>query len=704
MNKKKVNILALLFVTCFVFSSYAAKNAVQAANRKTAVRCLKLAESYLSTGDWGNALSQAELGLAYDSSVSDLWYIKAASKSRMGDAKANILPLVTKALTEGEWVDYNRDGARILYGDLLCDTGDYQGAITILDTNPFIYSADAEYIRIKAYYCLHTKESVTKARDKVNSARKIYPLDKRFPHLFFKFEYDFLRPCNAQKYEALLDEPSQILVQKIADSFIAKMPEYDNPDAELEIYSTFFASGEKQKRMLQAFTAHGMAHPLYAKTALSAKLISQQEAWDYFTKFADKTTSLEMLEDIIPYINADVTIESVKEHLNAYEGTITVDTDSDCEPNLTIKYSRGRPQSFTFDNNNDGIVEWEAVCDFGVPESLNLTQGNINLLYGTYPYITQVLYKNTEGDETTFYLADESFEWTPFEIAANSVTSDLFKIDFFVPVAKAQVPVFDEDKLLTSCSYYKMPSKEKPNSYITVNVVNGNPETADYTCFNTVYAHAVFENGFPVLRAVDNDEDGIFETQEFYGFDRENNLHVSNSDQEQVMTNLFGLPMSESGIYLKMIQIDQNGDTIPDFTEEYLADNGKITSWDYDADGNWNVRYTRYPKDSDILVEDVQFYKTPDNTLVKITLNNQIPVKVESENEMYPVTQGAQRNFYWVGNNGSAEDELFVTNNFDSRTEQGVTVILQNQEKRILTVKIGNTLYSQVLAASESNE
>lgn len=707
MNKKRI---IQFCVFCFFFfvcnTIYAANSAILAANRKTAVRCLKLAESYLSTGDWGNALSQAELGLAYDETVADLWYIKAASQSKMGSSKALVISLVTKALTEGEWVDYNRDGARILYADLLSDTGDYTGAITVLDMAPFIYSADAEYIRIKSYYCIGSKESVTKARDKINSARKIYPADKRFPHLFFKFEYNFNRGKNQQKYSDLMDESSLLLVQKIADSFIAKMPEYDNPDAELEIYATIFASGEKQRRMLQAFTAHGMSHPLYAKTALESKLINQQEAWDYFCTYADKIVSLEDLEDILPCITDEITIESVKEHLNCYEGTITIDTNYDCEPNLKIKYMRGRPSYFDYDIDSDDLTEWAVNCDFGVPETLELTQGNINITYGTYPFITQVKYNSETNGDTEFYLSDESFEWTPFDIFKNEIVYNLFKLDFFVPMAKEKIPQFNEDNLIQACSYYKLPSREKENASILVNMVNGKPQTAEYSYFNTIYAHAVFEDALPVLRAVDNDEDGVFETTEFYGYDPENTLNLSSESQEQVMTNLFGLPMQGSGIYLKMIQIDQNGDTIPDFSEEYLSSDGKITSWDYDGDGNWNVRYTRYPhinKDEQI-VEEAQFYSSFDNKLVTISIKNGKPVFVVSGDEKFNVTQGAQNDFFWVGDEGTGEDELFVLTNFDSRTEQGVCVILQNEEKRILSVKIGNILYNQILTSTENDE
>ena len=144
MKKKLTFVCVFLLLSNFVLS--ASPSSVQAANRRTAVRCLKLAKNYLSSNEIENALAQVELALSYDSTISDLWYIKAAALNLKGEARANIIPLVMKAMTEGEWVDYNRDGARILYADMLCDTGSYDQALAILDTTPFIYNADAELI------------------------------------------------------------------------------------------------------------------------------------------------------------------------------------------------------------------------------------------------------------------------------------------------------------------------------------------------------------------------------------------------------------------------------------------------------------------------------------------------------------------------------------------------------------------------------
>ncbi len=700
--------ISFLFFLCCAGFLNAAPYSAESANRRTAVRCLKLAENYLSGGDYGNALAQAELGLSYDDLIADLWYIKAAAKSGLSEVKAEIIPLVMRAMTEGEWVDYNRDGARILYADLLCDTGSCEQALAILDAKPFVYSSDAEYIRVKACYRMRTAESIQKAREKIDVARKIYPADKRFPHVFFKYEYDLHRGLFDSSFAAASDERSELLVQKIADSFIVRMPEYDNPDADLEIYATYFATGERQKRMAQAFVAHGMKHPLYALIALNCSLMSQQEAWDYFSSFSDKEISLSLLEDFLSLITDEVTVSSVREHLNSFEGVISVDTDFDCDGNLFITYFRGRPRSFWWDENNDGIREWSVDCDFGVPETLSLTQGNVQLFYGTYPAVIKAVFKSERlaSDLVTFNLMDETLSWTPVEIRPLELVRELFQFDFFVPFVNSAVPMLNESRILFNCSSYEISSDERPSARIVFSVLNGYPQSATYYSFDSVYAHALFENGFPTIRSVDNDGDGVFELLETFGYDPENLLHRNSAEQEQVMTNLFGLPVAGSGIYLRMVQLDHNGDTIPDFTEEYLADEGKVSSWDIDGDREWDVRYKRYPRANaeEPLVEDSQFYSVPEKHLVTVTTRNGEPASVSVGKETLSVFKGEFDSFYWVGAEGSGSDEVNVMDRINTVAEQGCSILVENDGRRIQAVRIGVVVYAYLIPEPTSGE
>ncbi|MFA6856786.1 MAG: tetratricopeptide repeat protein [Treponema sp.] len=690
MKKGLYAVFFTAFAVVFPFTiSAEGDKTLAAANRKTAVRFLKAAESSLIEKDWNAAYSQAQMGIAYDDSVADLWYIEAVAQNGLGNPRAEILPLVTKAVTDGQWVDYNRDGARILYADLLCDTGQYEQSVNILDASPLIYSADAEYIRIKAYYRMNTPGSVAKARSRVNGARKIYSGDTRFARLFFRYEY-------AMKTGRISPE-----VQAIADSFIVRMPEYDNPDAELEIYAALFATGGRQKRMLQAFAAHNMEHPLYAGAALAAGLMTQAQALDYFCRFADKTVSLSLLKSFVPLITDGETKAVLNEYLTAYGGVLTVDTDGDLEPNLTVQYKRGRPQTLTWDSNNDGINEWTAQCDFGVPVSVSLTGDGITLYYGTYPAVVKAVFEGKNGQEgpETFMIADETYNWSPFSMIVPEEFKYNLQCDFYVPEVQVRTPV-NKAAVLSAASSYEIPSREREKGTILFTMQNGRPQSADYYSDGKMYAHTVFKNSLPVMRSVDNDGDGIFETTETFGYDPDNTMHRTASDSSQITADMFGLS-PESGIYIKMIQIDVDGDTIPDFTEEYLADGGKITSWDDDADGRWDVRFERFPrKKGDPLVENTSFYVPPERKLVTVISYNGEPVKVSSGDLNYNVIEGTNDGLYWIGKEGTPEDEKKALEMLNQTSLQGVSILVESGSKRLLAVRAGDKSYVEILPDS----
>jgi len=689
MNKSACAAFFSALIILFPSVLSAQDKALAAANRKTSVRFLKLAEDSLMEKDWDGAYSQAQMGIAYDSSVADLWYICAAAMSGKGNARADIIPFVRKALTDGQWVDYNRDGARILYADLLCDTGLYEQAVDVLDAAPFIYSADSEYIRIKAYYRMNTPESVAKARTRINGARKIYASDMRFPRLFFRYEY-------AMKKDSVSSE-----VQAIADSFIARMPEYDNPDAELEIYAALFASGSRKVRMLQAFAAHNMEHPLYARAALEAGLLTQAQALDYFFSFADKTISLSMLESFVPLITDEKVKAVLAEHLNAYNGILTVGRDGEAEPNLTVQYQRGRPQSLSWDRNTDGIQEWTALCDFGVPVSVVLPAEGVSLYYGTYPAVVKAVFSAAKPETVpeTVTLADETFNWAPFSMEVPDILRIAPGCVFYVPVVKAE-PAVSKTALLKAASGWEKPSSERENGTIVYSMQDGIPETADSYAGGKLYAHTVFSKGIPATRSIDNDGDGIFETTETFGYDSPSVVHSSareNGDTAPELKELSAVP----GVYVKMIQIDVDGDTVPDFTEEYLADGGKITSWDNDGDGSWDVRYERFPqKTGENLVETASFYVPPEKKPVTVTSYNGIPVKVVSGNFSYTVTEGSADGLYWIGTEGDPEDEKKAVGMLNQAAAQGVSLIVDTGTKRLLAVRVGDRSYVEILPDS----
>lgn len=658
------------------------------ANRKTAVRYLKVSEQYLASKNWTSAASNAQLGLAYDDSISDLWYISSLSKKSLNEPLYKVISLVEKSLDCANWVDYNKDSARVFYADLLSSTGQAQKAIDILDSEPFIYSADAEYIRSKAYYIL---KDFTQARERIEAARRIYPDDSRFAELFFKFEY-----ANGGRNEENA---------KLADIFINSISLYKNPGTDLEIFAAIFATGQKKVRMLKSFNARNLRSPLYAIAALedSASLLPEEKALDYFYSFCNDSIDFDLLLKFSSLLKNEENKNNFAEYLNQYDGTIFKDTDGDLIYNLKVEYSRGRPQKICYDENQDELEDWTSDCDFGVPQKLFLTDGNIELEYSNWPFVQKTVYKdeNQAGYKLIFNILPDDFSWSPFLIVADETIKNNFDFDFFVPVVKEKQNPVSVNELLLSSSSYEIPSNERKNASITVSLCNGKNQLARYFQNGKMYAQTQFFNGLPEFRTVDMDGDGLFETTETYGFDK-NQKFNSKEDELQIMQNLFGETSENSGIYVKMIQIDMNGDTIPDYTEEYTAGEGKIASWDFDGDGMWDTRYIKSPLGDDgTLTEEALFYDPLKKELVSVVSKNGIPFSVSKNGKTENVVKAKKNNLYWLGSEGTDSDAEKILKTVNQSSRMSVCTVVQNQLKRMLAVKVGHFVFGQILPEEE---
>ncbi len=696
---KELKVPLFLFALVLIFFTYEtrlyAQSSADLANRSTAVRCLKLAKDYVNENQWDAAVSQINLGLAYDNSISDLWFLLAVSRKAQGATVAEVLQLVSSALSENVWVDYNKSGARLLYADLLSDTGKYADAVGILDGDPFLYSADAEYIRIKSYYRMQTDTFRNRARDKIESASRIYPDDMRFPLVFFHYEAA-LEGNNTRR---------NARVRQIADSFIHRIQGNKNTDAELEMYCILFSPDENQTVMLKAFAARGYRHPLYAIAALNRGLINQQDALDYFFSFAGTSVTRELLDRFAPLITEPEVADKFASYLTAYEGVISVDTDGNLEPDLFIGYKRGRPASVKRDTNSDGDSEWIAECDFGTPLSLTLNREAVRIDYDGYPSVSKIGYYDSDGKNfITFTMSDRKFMWAPFTMETDQVLREVIHYDFYIPAVIKNIQVFDRAQLFKEAVSYDVMSGEYDGAQIHFTLQDGKIQSAVYSRNKILYARAVFKDGLPVARSVDKDGDGIFETTEVFGYDPENKMHCTDEERNRVSETVYGHTAAESGIYLKMIQIDRNEDTIPDYTEEYLADGGKISSWDQDNDGFWDVRYVKYPHPAgDPVPEDFLFYTVPGHALVTVSSVDGKPVKVISDNVQYPVEQGDSQDFYWIGAKGTLGNEKETVGLLNQTADQGICIIVHDDNERILAVRVGKNKFAKLLPDTETN-
>ncbi len=704
------------------------KSSASSANHNTALRCLKLAENCLVGKDWTNAEKQADLALSYDDSISDLYYVKAAAWINQGKNKAQVLPLVEKAFEKENWLGYNKNGARILYADLLSDTGLYSESLSLLDSTPLIYSADAEFIRIKNYYRMNTQESVNNARLKLNTSRRVYPSDSRFPRIFFMFEYLYMN------YAELQDRPYEIpeIVQTVANFYIQKLPDYSDSDTELEILATFFASGDEQVRLTKAIEAKSkVANPLLSLLALKTGIYSDSQAYDSFMEASDNAISLRNLETLIANLSDDQVKEKALEKLLNYDGSIFIDNNLDLQEEIEIEYETGRPQYIKYDRNDDGVTDLYVTCDFGSPLMVYFEENRAEVFYDNYPSVSKISFLTEKFD---FNFLHDEYYFSPFELKADSIIS-LLGLDFYIPdfagvfaengqLLSQKINPPKSADLITKTSSVDLPIMERENAVVKYQAVDGQLVYANFYENDRRYAYCDFGQDYPIFRYVDYDNDDYFETIETYDLlsddDGDDGDDVDSTLYDKaVIQGVFSAAIGDAKVYLKKVAIDRNGNTFYEFSQQFLEKGGKITLWDNDDNGVWDCQYIRYPKnDDDSLIEETIFFDTNGLPLITLTLLDAIPVKMIYKNSEVMIYAGQNDNLYWIEELGSVEmeDEILdfvkagggqagLAQENDGLTQksltQGAINLLEYEGTRISVIKVSENYYCKILPDSD---
>ena len=703
----KKSIFAVIF-SVFLFS-LSAQNSYQVANKNTAVRCLKLAENCLMSRDWNNALKQAELGLSYDDSISDLIYVKAAALMNMNSKKADVLSQINKAFELDNWVNNKKNGARILYADLLSDTGKYEDSMNLLDSQPFIFSADAEFIRIKNMYRMGTSQSIENARLKLNSAIRIYPSDSRFANLFFMFEMALL-----QNYAILgINYEIPDIVKTVANYYISKLPDYDGKNLELELLASFFASSDMQNRLVRAIDSKEQTvHPLLAVAGLQVGLYSEKRAVELFFETVENTFCLSDLEFLTLHLRDSEVSDFLMEKLLNYDGFVYVDCDFDLQNEVVIEYKTGRPLNINCDFDNDGNQDFYAKCDFGSPEIVQLQGENISVYYQEYPFVSKIiLHDNSKTDEvqqnklTVLNYFGKEFSFAPVELKENDVFG-MLGLDFYVPVfTNTQFSLPDFDSLYKNAISVEYPVKERENAKVVYTVFQGELISAVFLQNEKNYAFCNFSN-IPFGRAVDFDDDGVYETLEQYDLILEN-PDASSLYEPEFLTSIFGenflhqMINENKKIYLQKISIDRNSNHFYEYAEEYLSDNGKISFWDNNDDGIIDSKHTRFPqKNGESLQEESVFYDKDGKMIVSIIFVDKTPIKMFESNAEVLINAGENKNFYWIEDVQPLQVENQILDSFKNM-KQGAVEIFESEGAQFSIIKVEEDYFCKLLPESE---
>lgn len=669
---------------------------VSASNTRIAERYLNSAEKYLFAENWNSAFSQAELGLHYDNTISDLYYIKALAMTKKGEKRADVYAVIKQAIEKDKWTNYNRNGARILYGDILSDLGLYDESLTVLDQKPFIYSADAEFIRIKNYYRMGTADSISQARAKLNSVRKVYPADTRFPKLFFIFEMLFM---NRAEMDSASNYEIPQIVKSISTDYINRIPDYDNNDIDTEVMALLFADGQQQTRLLKAVGEKNSNSPLYAYAGLKTGILSEEKAYNLFFESSADNYNLDLLKAFAALIQNEGLQANLHDRLNSFTGTLFVDEELDLRTELTIQYERGRPVKVSYDADNDDVLDLYAECDFGVPVRLEFHNADMTLEYNSYPAVKQI---EMNEQKMLFNFLDKDFSYEPFDMTAEKLFTQ-FNVNFFIPYVNREVTVPEEYMLAKKASSVVVKTNERRNSEVKYSVYDGMPVYAAFYEGSKRYAYASMEAGYPFVRYVDTDGDEYFETIESYDFSFSKKF--ISDESKQLVNNVFGDNVFSADMFLLSVEIDRNGNTINEFKEEYTAYNGKKTFWDNDDDGHWDCAYIRHSDESNsgILREEAIFYDKKGNEIVSLVSENGTPSLISYMGNQYPVITGEKKSLYWLEQKGDSEcEEIIEKDNWKGYLNGAVKLIEYKDNVRLFVIRIDSSVYCRLVPESLS--
>lgn len=682
---KKYAIVVLLSFG-FLFSAVA-QNSAATANKNTALRCLKLAESCLVGKDWQNALNQAELGLSYDNSISDLYYIKAAAELNLGGTKADAIRTLSSAFERSSWAGYTKNGARVFLADLLSDTGLYEESISVLDSEPFIYSADAEFIRIKNYYRMGTTESLNTARLRLNSDRRVYPSDSRFPEIFFMFESLFM--SEAERNGVAYEIPE--IVSTIAASYISKLPDYSNRNLEMELLAASFANDDDKYRLIKAIDAKNQnLSTLLATAALRAGIYTDAQAFEMYFAAANNEFSLDSLENFIALLSDEEVIELAAQTLADFSGTIYIDENMDLQYEFTVQYEKGRPSYIKYDANNDGETELYSSCDFGAPVFVYFNLSRLQFFYNEFPKVSKVSYADRN---LVFNFLHDDYIFSPFDFVTDNIFSRT-GAEFYIPYISKEIALPLPQEIISSASSFELPITERDDARIVYTLSGGHIVFAEFYEQNNRYAYCDFSNEESLVRFVDYDNDNVFETTEFYTQIPFGQDGLQNDENTRVVSSVFNFIDGRNDIYLRKIQIDHNQNTFTEFSEEYLEYNGKVTIWDNDDNGLPDCQYIRYPqRDGDSLIEETIYFDSNGLQNLSLTTADGIPLKMNAEGSEVMVYAGENQNLYWIEQKGNADAESAVLDYVSKGISQGSINIFDYEETRISVIKVGSNYY-----------
>nr|WP_245522183.1 tetratricopeptide repeat protein [Treponema paraluiscuniculi] len=405
--------------------------------------------------------------------------------------------------------------------------------------------------------------------------------------------------------------------------------------------------------------------------------------------------------------------------LAEFEGVLYTDENRDGIVSARVFFKAGRPRRAQFDTNQDGILEYEVYANDGAPTCVHtmhstqktelsrasvfpipqniaahdheraaerwiaprvslpadngvegetqahvpLTQQGYRVCYDRYPEVHQVGW-----EDKTYVLRPRALRWQPVRMQSLDLARDLEGVrshDFFTMILTNE-PLPTEQQITVSSLYYEKPDSLFERARVRTYLDEGLPLFSETHVGSRFRARTHYVDGRATRRDSDRDDDGFFETREYY--------------------NAQGA--------VRALSVDVHKDRSFAYQEEYGAKGQKVQKW-YGR-GRVTISHTELPTGH----ARTEWLHPVTGRHVTVDFVQGVPKRLLVDGEVHTLTKDPRNAaLYWVRRIPRNGDEVGqrIVESFRAATSPVVSEYFRTGGSVVRAVRSGGVVFAEEL-------
>jgi len=439
-------------------------------------------------GRWSDAEVLLEQGSDFSAASSDLSYLIALVRFQLERPVTTVLEALRQAKMTDRWQRYTAQSASLIEAQALMMMRQFEQAQQILQS--LFPSADVLYFQLTILALQDYQDQFTQLFYKTVNT---YPLDPRFPALYFRYMKN--KTPGPQ-------DPS------VVSLLLSRLPILQKTDPNLPVLAIpFIQDLSERRRIFESYQALGNDMFPLLPLGLELGVIDETKAINELT--IHHTIPVELLRHVWAQLRSDTSRQHFAQKFSSFSGRITEDSDGDGVSEVVVEYQNGRIQSYRFDANQDRIDEILVMFEQGLPKLGTIAPYEESLeaqvFWDAYPLVEQCI-----AGAVTYIPAPAAFYYAPFQL--KPLVGTYPEVPLLFPERETLLPRLTERSLVSFAAKIIRPGKLAKGSIETIELKNSLPLRSVETLQGKINSILEFYLGQPFIQHIDMDLDGRMET------------------------------------------------------------------------------------------------------------------------------------------------------------------------------------------------